>query len=204
MLGEVAPGIGGKQMNGRRHDFSRRLLGKKLLVPEAPCFADRNPQYVRTRALGMQLKSKSSSRASNRSGFTLVETMMSLVIIAMFFSTVLVGYMGTTNQAIWTGYSLAATAQATRQLEEFRAVLWDTQSIPVVDNTTNIPSRLVLPLDLPVSGTNVLYATNIATVTTLTNLGSGAMAKMIVITTTWPFQGKTFTNTLVDYRSPDQ
>ena len=130
--------------------------------------------------------------------------MISVVIITMFFATVLLTYTRAQQRAQWSGYSLAAQAQSTRQLEEFRAVLWDTQSTPITDNTTNIPTPLVLPLDLPITGTNVVYATNYATVTTLSNFGNNAQVKMIVINTVWPWNGKSFTNTVVDYRAPDQ
>jgi len=138
------------------------------------------------------------------SGFTLVETMISILIIAMFFSSILIGYTRAQQRALWTGYSLSAQAQSMKQLEMFRAVLWDTQSNPVVDNTTNVPLTLVLPLDLPISGSNVVYATNVATVTTITNFGNNAAVKMIVINTMWPLNGKTYTNTVIDYRAPDQ
>jgi hypothetical protein len=143
-------------------------------------------------------------QSGRRSGFTLVETMMSILIITMFFSTILLGYTRAGQRAQWSGFSLAAQAQSMKQLEEFRAVLWDTKNSPVTDDTTNIPAVMVLPLDIPISGTNVVYATNTATVTTISNLGNGATVKMIVINTTWPFNGQTFTNTVVDYRAPDQ
>ena len=130
--------------------------------------------------------------------------MMSVLIITMVFSTVLVGYTRAAQHAQWSGYSLAAQAQSTKQLEEFRAVLWDTQSTPIVDNTTNVPTNLVLMLDLPISGTNVVYATNTAKVTGITN--GTTIFKMIVINTTWtlPMTGQHYTNTVVAYRSPNQ
>ena len=120
------------------------------------------------------MRLRRATRVSNRSGFTLVETMMSILIIAMFFSTILLGYTRATQRAQWSGYALAAQAQGLKQMEEFRAVLWDTQSTPVVDDTVNIPSVLVLPLDLTISGSNVVYATKTATVTTITNFGNNS------------------------------
>lgn len=147
---------------------------------------------------------RGARRTGSRAGFTLVETLISILIIAMFFSTILLGYTRAEQRAQWSGYSLAAQAQSLYQLEEFRSVLWDTLATPVVDNTTNIPAILVLPLDLPISGTNVVYATNYATVTAITNSGGSAVVKMIVVKTVWPWNGSTFTNMLVDYRAPDQ
>lgn len=169
-------------MIGQNNRFYMKETGENRLAPGQLCLAT----------------------AQRNSAFTLVETMISILIITMFFSTVLLGYQRAAQRAQWSGYSLAAEAQGTRQLEEFRAVLWDTQSTPIIDNTTNIPSPLVLPLDLPISGTNVIYATNYATVTTLSNFGNNAQIKMIVIKTVWPWNGQSFTNTVVDYRAPDQ
>ena len=130
--------------------------------------------------------------------------MISVVIITMLFATIVIGYTRGAEYAQWSGYALAAQAMSTKQLEEFRAVLWDTQATPVVDDTLNIPVTMILPLDLPVTGTNVVYATNTATVTTITT-GTSSV-KMIVINTTWtlPLTGVHYTNTIVDYRSPDQ
>jgi Tfp pilus assembly protein PilV len=189
-------------MNGRNYEFCVKKLGEKPLSPGASFFAGAAPSCGRGKSMGTGLNLP--KQAGNSSAFTLVETMISILIIAMFFSTILLGYTRAEQRAQWSGYSLAAQAQSTRQLEEFRAVLWDTQNTPVTDNTTNVPTTVVLPLDLPISGTNVVYATNIATVTTISNFGNTAQIKMIVIKTLWPWNGQTFTNTIVDYRAPDQ
>jgi type II secretory pathway pseudopilin PulG len=192
----------GSVMSGQKYEFDMKNLCETPLARGPIFFANgRRPSGC---AGGAGMRLQPVKRFSNRSAFTLVETMMSILIIAMFFSTILLGYTRATQRAQWSGYALAAQAQGMKQLEEFRAVLWDTLSTPVIDNTTNIPTVLVLPLDLPISGSNVVYATNTATVTTISGFGNNAAVKMIVINTTWPWNGQTFTNTIVDYRSPDQ
>ena len=186
-------------MNSQSNDFSGQTRRAKPFA-SVPSFvvAGRRPS---SHSPGLTLR---ATRHPQPFAFTLVETLMSVMIITMFFATILLGYTRAAQRAQWSGYSLAAQSQTMKQLEEFRAVLWDTQAVPIVDDTTNIPSVLVLPLDLPISGTNIIYATNTATVTAITNLGNGASVKMIVINTTWPYNGRTFTNTVVDYRAPDQ
>jgi type II secretory pathway pseudopilin PulG len=186
-------------MNSQTNDFNGQTPREKLLAQGRFFCCRRGPQSSHPQGLGRHTTGNRQS-----SGFTLVETLMSILIIAMFFATILLGYTRGAQRAQWSGYSLAAQSQTMKQLEEFRAVLWDTQAVPIVDDTTNVPAVMVLPLDLPISGTNIIYATNTATVTTITNLGNGAAVKMIVINTTWPYNGRTFTNTVVDYRAPDQ
>lgn len=192
----------GSEMNGHKKEFYGKKLCEKPLARSRVSFAAGQRQSVREQGLGMHLNP--ASRTRNQSGFTLVESMMSVVIITMFFATVVIGYTRGSEYAQWSGYSLAAQAQSTMQLEEFRSVLWDTQSTPITDNTTNVPTNLVMMLDLPITGTNVVYATNTATVTGITN--GTTIFKMIVINTTWtlPLTGKHFTNTIVAYRAPNQ
>src|SRR5262249_55044304 len=98
---------------------------------------------------------------------------------------------------------LAAQAQSTRMMEQFHAVLWDTQIYPNHDDTTNIPMTQVTVLDLPMNSGNAVWVTNYATVTTITNIGP-SYYKMITVRTVWPWRGRTFTNTLATYRAPDQ
>src|ERR1700722_12416233 len=197
MLHQVSRGTAGSKMNGPKNDFNSGARRGRPIAP-AKFFARMSPTKSARAPIGR------GSRLSSRGGFTIVETLMSILIIAMFFSTILIGYTRANQRAQWSGYSLAAQAQSMKQLEEFRSVLWDTQNVPITDDTTNVPSVLVLPLDLPISGTNVVYATNTATVTAITNLGNTAAVKMITIVTTWPWNGHTYSNVLVAYRAPDQ
>lgn len=136
-------------------------------------------------------------------GFTLAETMISIMIMGLVFSGVLLTYTRSSQRAEWSGLSLAAEALCVRQMEQFRAVLWDTQTIPILDNTTNIATSNTTILDIPISGTNVVWATNTFTITSFTGAGP-SYYKMIVSQTVWAWNGKIFTNQLVDYRCPDQ
>ncbi len=152
----------------------------------------------------MKTKPRQSQRLRKLKAFTLVETMMSITILAVVFGSSILCYIQSCRRAEWSGYSLAGQALCVRQMEQFRAAIWDTQSVPVNDQTTNIPGTVITILELPITGTNAVWATNYATVTTLSVTNSAAVIKMLTVNTVWPWNGKTFTNTLVTYRSPDQ
>ncbi len=150
----------------------------------------------------MQIK---PARFSRCAGFSLVEVMMSMLIMGLVFGAILVGYSHASKRVEWSGMSLAAQAMALRQVEQFYAAKWDTQANPQVDQTTGLTTNTVLVLDLPIYGTNVIRATNTATVTNL-QISTNPIAniKMITVKTVWPFNGSLFTNTIIAYRSPDQ
>jgi prepilin-type N-terminal cleavage/methylation domain-containing protein len=140
---------------------------------------------------------------SRKAGFTLAETLVSIMIMGLVFSGVLLGYTRASQRAEWSGLSLAAEALCVRQMEQFRAVKWDTQSLPIIDETLNISTSNVMILDIPISGSNVVYATNTFTIQSFTQAGP-SYYKMITAKTTWALNGHVFTNSLVDYRAPDQ
>ena len=125
------------------------------------------------------------------------------MIMGLVFSGVLLTYTRGSQRAEWSGLSLAAEAMCVRQMEQFHSVLWDTQTIPIIDNTTNLPTNSVSILDIPISGTNVVWVTNTFTVVNWTNAGPSYL-KMVTSQTTWAWNGQSFTNTLVDYLAPVQ
>lgn len=125
------------------------------------------------------------------------------MIMGLVFSGVLIGYTRGSQRAEWSGLSLAAEALCVRQMEQFRAVKWDTVSIPIYDDTTNIPTSSVTILDIPISGSNVVYATNTCSVQSFTQAGPSYF-KLITCVTTWSWNGVVYSNKLVDYLAPTQ
>ncbi len=123
-----------------------------------------------------------------------------------------------THSALFTeraGYQLAAQCQAVQQFEHVRAAVWDTMAVPPVDNTTNFPNGIVSGanvsfvttniLELPISGTNVIYATNFLTITTITVTNNPpTYVKLVQVDTFWPWNGVVMSNVMVAYRSPDE
>src|SRR5579859_6504893 len=94
-----------------------------------------------------------SNKSKNASAFTLVETLISVLIMGLVFAGTLLAYTRAAERAEWSGYSLAAQAQCTRVMEQFHSVLWDTQVVPNHDDTTNIPSPQITVLDIPMKAT---------------------------------------------------
>jgi Tfp pilus assembly protein PilV len=141
-----------------------------------------------------------------RMGFTLMEVVISVLIMGLAFGGIIVAYTQSASRAEWAGYSLAAQAQAVQLMEQVRAAAWDTMAIPEVDQTTNIPAVTAFTLDIPISGTNAVWMTNYTSVSTIvlaTNTPP-TKVKMIRVDAAWPWKGRIFTNTLITYRAPDQ
>lgn len=157
-------------------------------------------------------------------GFTLVEVVISVAVIALVFSGVLSAYVQSSRSAEWSGYSLAAQALAIQQIEQARSAVWDFSSGSGRNELTNL--NLLNPqydsvtktatgyswatLDLPYSGTNVVRATNYVTVRMFYYNNSAnppVQLQMMQVDTVWPFSPgivlRYFTNTLATYFAPD-
>ena len=140
--------------------------------------------------------------------FTLAEVLISLAIAAMIFAGVITVYVQSSYRAEWTGYSLAAQSLAVQQLEQARAADWDINTSPEKNEITNVPAITSAILDLPVSGTNVVWATNYTTITSIPITNTiGASIYMVRVDTAWPFlwlgQKRYYTNTVADFFAPD-
>jgi type II secretory pathway pseudopilin PulG len=155
-------------------------------------------------------KDSFGNRSSKRpvSGYTLVEVALAMSIVALVFSVTIVSYIHATTRAKWSGYSLAAQALAVQQIEQARSALWDpTMGATGYDELLNLPTVTTNTLNLPISGTNVLFATNYITVSLFTN--NGSQFHMVRVDTVWNFVGyatnrqHVFTNTAVSYFAPD-
>lgn len=145
------------------------------------------------------------SRTSGPQAFSLIEVIVAMAIMGLMIVGVVVGFTQTERQSEWSTYSLAAQAMAMQRLEQARAAKWDPQGYPPVDLLTNSATSFtqrVDILDIPISGTNIAYATNKITITTIS---ANPPLKLIRVDCTWPFLNRgTFTNTVFTYRAPDQ
>ena len=140
--------------------------------------------------------------ARKSKGFTLVEALISMMITGIMVTGVVAGYTQCMRQAEWSAYSLAAQSLAMQPIEQARAAKWDPYANPAVDLVTNLPPITINILDIPISGTNIVYATNRTTVRTVSTTPP---LKEISVETTWRFLNRgVFTNTVVSYRAPDQ
>lgn len=132
-----------------------------------------------------------------------MEVVLSMTIAALAIGGMIYGYVLSANRAEWSAYSLAAQSLALQRLEQARACKWDPLANPPVDQlvSTSFPVMVEI-LDVPISGTNVVLATNR---TTILDLSASPPLKMIQVDCVWNFMGRsTFTNTIVTYRGPDQ
>jgi type II secretory pathway pseudopilin PulG len=144
------------------------------------------------------------NKSSGQAGFTLAEMVVCFAIVGLVIGGILTAYTNSSNFAERAGYALAAQAQTVQVLERSRAATWDTQLTPIVDQTTNLPATSTAILDLPITGTNAVWCTNYYSVSTITvSANPPCYVKMITVTTVWPWNGVSMTNTMVAYRAPD-
>jgi prepilin-type N-terminal cleavage/methylation domain-containing protein len=161
-----------------------------------------------------------STKPRRQSGFTLVEVVVSLGIVTLLFSGILTAYIQSSRQAEWAGYSLAAQAIGIQQIEQARSAVWDYSinkneltNLNLLSWTYDATSRVgtgyrTNVLDVPISGTNIVVATNFVTVKILNLTGlANAQVQMVTVDTVWPFQSSTgrrvFTNRTASYFGPD-
>jgi type II secretory pathway pseudopilin PulG len=136
-------------------------------------------------------------------GTTLMETLVSIMIVAIVVSATINGYILSTNRAEWSSQSLAAHSLALQRLEQVRAATWITSGEADVDNviSANFPD-VTSVLDVPVSGTNAIMAT---VQTRITTVSLNPPLKMIRVDCIWPYRNRgLFTNTLTTYRTAEQ
>jgi type II secretory pathway pseudopilin PulG len=147
----------------------------------------------------MKLRWNNGNRGKR--GFTLMEVGIASCISGLMIGGIIFGYVQSTNRAEWSAYSLAAESLAMQRLEQTRAATWD--PLGLIDELLagNFPVRAEV-LDIPRSGTNVVWATNY---TTITQVSANPPLRMIRVDCVWPFIRRgLFTNTVVTYRAPSQ
>lgn len=150
--------------------------------------------------------------------FTLLEVVVSIMVTGVVFAAILTGYVQSARKAEWSGYSLAAEGLNVQQLEQIRAAIWDTDIVPIKDETTNLNLKAWTfasgkytgyswtNLDTPFNTTNnnKVFATNFVTLMTVNVSTNPPMSvKFIQADTVWKFRGKFYTNSIATYRAPD-
>jgi len=136
--------------------------------------------------------------------FTLAEVVVCVAIVALLFGGIVTGYIQGAYRAEWAGYNLAAQALAMQQIEQAKSAKWDNN----VNEFTNLLTLTWATLDLPINGTNMVYATNYVTVTpNQISSTPDVFVQMVKVDTVWPYirKGITlyYTNTVADYYAKD-
>jgi Tfp pilus assembly protein PilV len=140
---------------------------------------------------------------SRQSGITLVEALIAMMVGGLIMAGVSNGFIQCMRQAEWSSYSLAANSLAIQKLEQARAAKWDRLASPTIDNliSSNFPADVQI-LDIPISQTNIVYATNF---TTILQISTNPPLRMVRVDCVWNFMSRgLFTNTVATYRAPDQ
>jgi type II secretory pathway pseudopilin PulG len=147
-----------------------------------------------------------------RAAFTLVEILISTVILATVMAGVIYGFAQSNRFAEWTCMSLAAQSYALQGLEQVRAAKWDLSATPVWDDrpaptdgtVTNYPPQQDI-MDIPVSGAPY-YVTNYISLQQIAIPNSTAKLRQIRSDCVWTFPatGRIYTNTVITYRAADR
>lgn len=141
-------------------------------------------------------------RDNSQTAFTLAEVVIASAIGAITIGAALYGYVLSAKRAEWSGYSLAANSLALQRLEQTRGARWELDGAETIDEvvSTNFPMQTNV-LDIPMSGTNIVWATNYTYIKTVSQFPP---LRMIRVDCQWMFMGKgPFTNTVVTYRAPN-
>jgi len=142
------------------------------------------------------------TKCQRTSGFCLLEVVTSVAISAVGITGVISGYILAAERAEWSALSAAANEQSIQRVEQTRAAKWEPGAASPLDElvATHFPMQVV-ELSLPRKGTNVSWATNRTTISTIS---SDPPLKMIRSETTWSYLSRgVFTNTIIACRAPD-
>jgi Tfp pilus assembly protein PilV len=139
---------------------------------------------------------------TGKRAFSLIETLIAFLVAGIAISALVSAFVASMRMAESSAYSLAANSLAVQGLEQIRAAKWDAVTFPNVDEvvTSNFPP-VVSVLDVPRSGTNIVYATNFFSITTVS---TNPLLKLIRIDCVYRFMNRgLFTNTMVSYRATE-
>jgi type II secretory pathway pseudopilin PulG len=157
-------------------------------------------------------------KSTRCAALTLVECLVSIVILALVMGGVINGYVQANRIAEWSSMSLAAQSLAQQGMEQARCAQWNSQQYPYTSGpgtgdelpVTNVVggtwstnySGTNYAMDVPATGTP-FYGTNYITLTTVSTAPPLRMIRSDFVWT-FPNTQKIFTNTMITYRAPDQ
>ncbi|HEY3864383.1 MAG TPA: hypothetical protein VGO59_21125 [Verrucomicrobiae bacterium] len=146
--------------------------------------------------------SGSNRSSGSAAAFTLIEVAVAVAISVLVMTGLFKGYTMASRRAQFSSFQLAANAQAMQQMESIVAATWVVSGTSVTNifspSLTNIQ---VAALCLPNSATNLVYATNFATVT---QVSTNPPYVLVQVSCVWSFLDMgTYTNTVSVLRAPD-
>jgi len=147
---------------------------------------------------------------AKRAAFTLMEVLISIIILAMVMAGIIYGYAQANRFAEWSSMSLAAQSYALQGLEQIRSAKWDLQANPKIDlrpapadgTTVNYPPQQDV-MDVPATGAP-FYVTNYISQRRISPNSSFQLREVRSdCIWTFPRTGQKYTNTVITYRAPD-
>jgi len=180
------------------------------------------------RSTSVRRERREAGPVGSESGFvcSFWEVLISMVIVALVFGTIVNGYLIGAKRTQWSGYSLAAQALCVQTLEQTRSAAWDiAYSKTEITNMTLANKVLTVSganwtmtgfttnvMDIPWKGTNYVMATNYITIQTIFENGvtnPWVQLQSIRVDTVWPFDGwgnftrSIYSNSVCTFIAPD-
>jgi prepilin-type N-terminal cleavage/methylation domain-containing protein len=167
----------------------------------------------------MPLRFTQSKKQTRRSGYTLIEIMISFVIFGMITSGLIYGYVTVNRIAEWSSMSLAAQSSASQGAERARAANWRPNDYPRTTGPGTMdelpPSTNGSPVftnvdffDIPTKGSpsSTNFNSWVTNYVWITDVSLNPPLRMIRSDAVWqfPISGVVYTNTIILLRSPNQ
>lgn len=177
-------------------DMARQLLYKWIVMTALPVGPNKSGSMRTNFFLPCRPKWRNC-------GFTLAEVVISAAIAAVSIGGIMYGYVMSAQRAEWSAYAIAAQSLAMQRVEQTRSARWDLSATPTVNELVgaNFPAQVCV-LDIPISGTNVVFATNFTTITSL-SATPPLVSIQVDCVWRWSVGNRLFTNTVVTYRTTD-
>jgi Tfp pilus assembly protein PilV len=139
--------------------------------------------------------------------FTLMEVVISVLILAMVLSGLIYGYAQINRNAEWTAQSLVGQSYASDYVEQARGAQWNSQLSaggPGTSDPMLVPTNYTrMDTNYTASGQKQVITTTVSVTSLSTN---NIFIRQIRADSSWvfPLTGRSFTNTVVTQRAPDQ
>jgi len=147
------------------------------------------------------MKIRLSNRKIRCAGITIVEVVVSVVIVAMSIGGIMSVYTQAAVNAEWSAHSLAAQMMAISSMEQARAAKYD----PLGGTDELVATNFPVKVDKLDTGTSLGVCTYGTNTTTISTISTNPAVKMIRVDCVWPFPRKgTFTNSVYTYRAANQ
>ncbi len=132
---------------------------------------------------------------------TIIEVVVSVVIVAMSIGGIMSVYTQAAVNAEWSAHSMAAQMMAVGGLEQARAAKYD----PLGGTDELVATNFPVKVDKLDTGTSLGVCTYATNTTTISQISTNPSVKMIRVDCTWPFPRKgIFTNSVYTYRAANQ